>query len=160
MFSSKSFDLLTSVSSTSECDSRWKIGFLPRVFWKPLWPDSSPQSCLSLSGRSWDYQYSSFFSELTWSRSSHRWPVEVENITTLLVLILRSYLNSETNIVVLMLKSSRFDGTSLEMIDSVGATDVNHDNTTTFVIVEISPWLRSVVMQLTQKSKADVEAEY
>ena len=75
-------------------------------------------------------------------------------------MIFRSYLNSETNIVVLMLKSSRFDGTSLEMIDSVGATDVNHDNTTTFVIVEISPWLRSVVMQLAQKSKADVEAEY
>ena len=88
---------------------------------------------------------------------------EIEYIT--LVLILWSvecgpYLNSQTNIVARVHCSSRLDGTSLEMIDGVGASDVNHDNTTTFVIVEISPWLRSVVMQLTQKSKADVEAEY
>ena len=58
------------------------------------------------------------------------------------------------------MESCRLDGTSLEMIDGVGATDVNHDNTTTFVIVEISSWLRPVVMKLGQKSKADVEAEY
>ena len=58
------------------------------------------------------------------------------------------------------MESSRLDGTSLEMIDGVGASDVNHDNTTTFVIVEISPWLGSVVMKLGQESEADVEGEY
>ena len=46
------------------------------------------------------------------------------------------------------------------MIDSLGAADVNHDNTTTFVIVEISPWLWSVVMKLGQQTQADVEGEH
>ena len=45
------------------------------------------------------------------------------------------------------------------MIDGVGATDVNHDNATTFVIMEISPGLRSVVMKLGEKSQTDVEGE-
>ena len=45
------------------------------------------------------------------------------------------------------------------MIDSLGAADVNHDNTTTFVIVKISPWFWSVIMKLAEKGKADVEAE-
>ena len=81
-------------------------------------------------------------------------------IITTLVLILSPYLNSQTDIHVWMMESCRLDGTSLEMIDSLGATDVNHYNATTFVIVEISPRLRSVIMELAQKSETDVEAEH
>ena len=68
-------------------------------------------------------------------------------------------MNSKTNIVAGMMESRRLDGASLEMIDGVGATDVNHDNATTFVIMEISPGLRSVVMKLGEKSETDVEGE-
>ena len=68
-------------------------------------------------------------------------------------------MNSQTNIVARVHCSRRLDGTSLEMVEGVGASDVNHDDTTTFVIVEISPWLWSVVMKLGQKTEADVEAE-
>ena len=67
---------------------------------------------------------------------------------------------SQTNIVARVHCSRRLDGTSLEMIDGVGATDVNHYNATTFVIMEISPRLRSVIMKLGQKRETDVEAEY
>ena len=74
--------------------------------------------------------------------------------------MLSPYLNSQTDIHVWMMESCRLYGTSLEMIDSVGATDVNHYNATTFVIMEISPRLRSVIMKLGQQRETDVEAEY
>ena len=50
------------------------------------------------------------------------------------------YLYSETNIVVWMIESSRLDGASLEVIESVRTSDVYHYYTTSLVVVEVSLW--------------------